>query len=545
MISENINAIGKSYNHKVILHNLMIIPCMLFLVVSNFVFSLMLQLGIDAASGNDLMLFTKAAVGFFVASLLYGWCFYVVSQRKQVIQLEVSKEVKSKLLTKYMRLDQRCVNDLTEGDLLTIVNVDAQQVSSELTTVVLPFIQMCLTLLIGGWYVAYYSKEMLVLVLCCSGIFYVVNSLLLKKIQQSFLQLQNESACQKEYYTDFWKNGAVIRIFQLRDVCDKIYGTIFAKKKDASVSHVKNKAYSKSFSEGTILFVEFFVLVIGIYYTKLGYLSLGALVGVWNASIGAFIYPMMDLPDILARRAEIRASKQRIVEFMDQNEENVVIENHELKNPMLVLNEVSFGFDADSLLFQGVSFRVEIGDIVVIKGESGVGKSSLIRLLLGMYSPKSGSIYIEDDGVRYTNLRNSISYVPQDSGLLFGGIRDNLMIEDNEDEALRYLEALKLTEIVERIGGIHGEHFCDKDDFSVGELRRLSIIRAALRESSFILLDEPYASLDVDHIEMVTTILNELRQTHGIILVTHIDVNGLLANKKYLLEGGMIHETSL
>ena len=166
------------------------------------------------------------------------------------------------------------------------------------------------------------------------------------------------------------------------------------------------------------------------------------------------------------------------------------------------MNGVDFSYTEDQTVYENARFFARPGEIVAVIGESGGGKTTLFRLLLGMLEPGSGEVVLRDSDGEAVNmnadLRQLVSYVPQGNTMILGTIAENMRLvkEDATDEEI--IEALKIAcawEFVEPIG-INKELRERGRGVSEGQAQRLSIARAVLRDAPILLLDEATSALD-------------------------------------------------
>ncbi len=216
------------------------------------------------------------------------------------------------------------------------------------------------------------------------------------------------------------------------------------------------------------------------------------------------------------------------------------------------VDRVSFryGPDDDPALL-GVSFNIEPGEMIAICGNTGAGKSTLVKLIAGMYRPQAGSFSIDELDIRQLNamdLRRAISYVPQITHMFHGTIEQNMRLNNvlaTDDDLHRAAEeAGVLDDILSlpegfstRIGDNTAEHM------PPGFLRALSMARAFVNPAKIVLLDEPGASLDDESDQRLIKQLKKLKGKHTIIMVSHRPSHIKLADKAVLLEHGMVKFT--
>ena len=217
------------------------------------------------------------------------------------------------------------------------------------------------------------------------------------------------------------------------------------------------------------------------------------------------------------------------------------------------VNDVTFGYDERANVYEHSDLHVSSGEIVAIMAESGGGKTTLIRLLLGMLEPYSGKVTLQSgSGEEFpvnSDLRRFFSYVPQGNTMFSGTIAENMRMvnEDATDEEV--IEALKtacawdfIKQLPEGINSTLGER---GRGLSEGQAQRISIARALLRGAPILLLDEATSALDRETEEQV---LHNIMSSHPdrlIILSTHRPAALRLCSRIYKISGGKISETTI
>ncbi|MES2905516.1 MAG: ATP-binding cassette domain-containing protein [Pseudomonadota bacterium] len=194
----------------------------------------------------------------------------------------------------------------------------------------------------------------------------------------------------------------------------------------------------------------------------------------------------------------------------------------------------------------GVSFEAKPGEMIAIRGSNGSGKSSILKLALGLYQPQGGSVRIDGVDIRQLDpvaLRQSIAYVPQTAQLFPGSVRDNLLLANPSASEPTCLEALRaacaLEDVLALPQGLDTPVMSDESQ-SIPFLlqQRLNLARAYLRTAPIMLFDEASHSLGADNDAAFTNILAQLRSKCTLILVTHREDHMLLADRLLVLDKG-------
>lgn len=189
----------------------------------------------------------------------------------------------------------------------------------------------------------------------------------------------------------------------------------------------------------------------------------------------------------------------------------------------IFFNNITFSYPgSDKKILKDFSLRISKRGITQIQGESGKGKSTLLSLLAGYYAPNKGEILLSGTGLpKIANLNELVTIMRQDSIFFDGSLADNLtMFRSMPDEKLiSGLKSLGLDNLAKN-EVLHAKI----RDYSGGEARRLMLLRALLRESEVVILDEPLANLDRESIERLEKVLMK-KENRFLLLITHQPVN--------------------
>ena len=186
---------------------------------------------------------------------------------------------------------------------------------------------------------------------------------------------------------------------------------------------------------------------------------------------------------------------------------------------------VTFGYGEQNVLEQ-MSFRVNEGEQVTLLGRTGAGKSTILKLILGLYEPQKGEVLIH--GIRATEIgeaerRKLFGYVEQTFHMVPGTVRDQITLYDRNITEDQIRTAVKLTGLTEAIEGLEDGYdtVCTQEIFSQGQWQLLSIARAVVAEPSLLLLDEITANLDAETERVVLDALKCAAQDRTVISISH------------------------
>lgn len=257
--------------------------------------------------------------------------------------------------------------------------------------------------------------------------------------------------------------------------------------------------------------------------------------------------PLQNVSGIIPKYYAALASAERLIEieYLDEEQESLPKDKlSAIKSDFrtLEINNVCFTYGGGQIL-ENCSFVAESGHITAVTGESGGGKSTLFKLILGLYEPQSGSITVNGTVAADTSVRGLFSYVPQGNMVLSGTVRDNITLcnPDIDEEKLKkaaraaeiydYIKALPDgfdTVLSERGGGL-----------SEGQIQRISIARALLTDASVLLLDEATSALDeATETRVLTNIKNMTDKT--VIFITHRNTSLKACDRIFRIENKKI-----
>jgi len=256
------------------------------------------------------------------------------------------------------------------------------------------------------------------------------------------------------------------------------------------------------------MLANYSILILGVYYTIIGEYSVGSILS-FQAFLSTFVGPAMMIVSSGQSIIEMRTSMERVEDVLDYPlDENVTrqksMENAQKIRGDIVMKNLTFGYSSlDEPVLKDFSLTIKEGQKVAIVGPTGSGKSTISKLVSGLYSPWSGEMYFDGKGIDeipHEVFVGSVAVVDQDIFMFEDTISNNLKMWDNTIEDFEVMMACKDAQIhdliVSRDGGYDALVLESGKNFSGGELQRLEIARALAQDPSIIILDEATSALD-------------------------------------------------
>jgi ATP-binding cassette subfamily B multidrug efflux pump len=223
------------------------------------------------------------------------------------------------------------------------------------------------------------------------------------------------------------------------------------------------------------------------------------------------------------------AGVSRINEFLTlpevRNNESRSEGTYTQNMPFVELKDVTFGYD-DHMVLEHLNIQVQEGEQVTLSGRTGAGKSTIFKLLLGLYEPVKGEILIQGKktaDISANERRRLFGYVEQSFHMVPGTVKEQITLYDDAITMEQVIKAAKLTGLHDTIMNLeHGyDTICTPELFSQGQWQLLSIARAAAAEPKLLLLDEITANLDADTERAVLQALKRVSENRTVISISH------------------------
>ena len=326
-------------------------------------------------------------------------------------------------------------------------------------------------------------------------------------------------------------------------------GNLNTEVKKLSVKSVKIEAGIEPVIMTIFILNLFFIFVYGGSLVAKNEMTIGALIA-FCLYLFQIITPMVNIGNFFKDIKSLNEISDNIVKIFELETEETGIKpvGDVLKTESIKFDNVSFKYDDDSVILKDLSLEIEPKKTIAIVGPSGSGKSTLFSLLERFYNEYEGSISIGNTDINEFDLkgwRKKISYVQQISSTTEDSILNNLTYGNDSPVPPELIEAsLKkagiydyVNSLPEKLNTIVQEK---GSNFSSGQLQRLMIARALIKQPDILLLDEITASLDSENELLVKTTLDSIKNEKTIVIIAHRLSTVTSADKIVFLDGGKI-----
>ncbi|MBQ8532948.1 MAG: ABC transporter ATP-binding protein [Clostridia bacterium] len=269
------------------------------------------------------------------------------------------------------------------------------------------------------------------------------------------------------------------------------------------------------------------ILIWGAGMISSGFITYGTLMAFLQL-VSQLRAPLQNVSGIMPQYYSALASAERLMEIEKGQDDMAPVSADKLEKIKksfsgLEVKDITFAYK-NELILKNCSFEAEKGKITAITGESGSGKSTIFKIILGLYEPQNGDITVNGNIPLDTSLRGLFAYVPQGNMVLSGTIRENITLCNESVSQEDLIKAAKAAEIYELISSMpEGFDTVISErggGLSEGQIQRISIARALLTDAPVLLLDEATSALDE---ATETKVLSNIKALNGktVLFVTH------------------------
>lgn len=460
--------------------------------------------------------------------------------------------LKRHLLDVIIEKDYASVSKYHSGDLQNRLFNDINIVSDSFTKIV-PNAVFFVTKLLSSLIYLIIIDKIFALVFVVGGIIvFIVTRSFRKTLKRLHKKVQETEGKTRSFIQEFVTNLLAVKAFSVEEKMQKHTDELqeenfkaFMKRRNFSI--FANTGLGTVFNVGSV-----FAIAFGAYRILIGAMTYGTVTAMIQL-VNQVQSPFVSLSGIVPQYFSGIASAERLMEIETLPDEADInkqsFDKDELYESLksITFDNISFKYDRDIIL-NSTSYTVNKGDFVAIIGISGIGKSTLLKLLLGMFRVQEGEILLNTSNGSISvdkNTRKLFAYVPQGNMILSGTIRDNLTFINENATNEEIQQAIEIScakqfidELPDGLDTVIGEKGLG---LSEGQIQRLAIARSILSKSPVLLLDEATSALDEKTEKQFLTNLKAMKNVTCII-VTHKKSALDICNKTIQIIDGKIIE---
>lgn len=482
---------------------------------------------IDKATSGDGI--AAAIIIYIIATLLMIGLNVVAQMVALVLDEKFSFGIRKQLYEQIINAHWMDVKRYHTGDLMTRMTSDAGNISNGIIYTIPTIIELVLELLVTFFTLFYYEPMLAVFALMIGPVAAVISFWLGRKLKKLQIKVQESESAYRSYLQESMANLLIVKSFanekyatdRLVQLRDERFKWVYKKSR---LSVISSTSMGLSFQLAYIVAFSYGAVCLTTKVITFGTMSL------FLTLINRIQAPIVSLAQQIPKIVSILASAGRVIELQNIPLEERLKKHMDTEHVGVRVENVSFHYaNEKENVFEGADIAIRPGECVAIVGASGIGKTTLIRLIMSFMSSYSGNIvYYNEKGEEIkanAGIREFISYVPQGNTLFSGTIRENIRMGKLDATEEEFTQALKMAaaydfvqELPNGIDTVIGER---GHGISEGQAQRIAIARALIKKAPFLILDEATSALDAQTELAVLQGIQQLEPKPTCLVITH------------------------
>lgn len=505
---------------------------------------------IDVVTGFQTgAIFTAAA---WMAGMLLGSAAMqaAASRIAAVINIRVQNGIQAEVYDRMLRTDWASLEQFRSGDLLNRLNTDVTSVSGGVTGLLPSFVTAAVQFLGSLMIILCYDPVMALIALIGAPLSVLCSRTLVRRMRSYNRRMKDISSEVMSFHEDSLRNLTSIKAFGIMDGFRDRMCAMQGKYRETYLDYNRFSVIAGFVMSIVGLLVSAGCFGWGVYRLWTHAISYGAMMMFLQLTTmlrSAF----SSLIGLVPTAVSITTSAGRLMAVADLPEEPGARETAPVPDACTVeLRDVTFAYPGGEPVLEHVDFRARPGEVVALTGASGEGKTTMIRLMLGLVRPEDGSVCLTGADGRCLPVtaatRAAFSYVPQGNTVFAGTIADNLRMvrpEATDAELIAALETACAYDFVRQLpDGIYARTGELGHGLSEGQAQRIAVARAVLRGAPVLLLDEATSALDEATEQRMLENLMHSGRVQTCVLITHRAATAERCPRRYTLRGTRLTE---
>lgn len=497
---------GKNYKKEIVFYTILGVFSTVMSLISSVASKELINI-VTGIQTNRALEMAVLMVSMSLFSLLFNQAMSRITLK---INIRIQNEIQADIFDKIIEVNWLDLSRYHGGDLLNRFSSDVGTVANSaigwVPNLIINFFSFVATLCL----ILYYDPTMLFLTLANMPIMLLSSKVMMSRLRKYDMKVKEMNSEMMAFETETFSNIDSIKSFSLVHLfSDRLKG--FQKRfKDVSLEYNWFSIKYNTIISLLGMVVSFSFYGWAVYRLWSGAINYGEMTLFLQQS-GRLSSTFSALVSIIPSTISATISAKRLMEIIFLPKEPLDIKTSEYldriqdKGFSLELEDVYFSYIQNKNVLVSSDLKANPGEIVALVGPSGEGKTTMIRLFLGLITPNQGNAYLIDyQGKKYhldASTRALFAYVPQGNTIFSGTIAENLrMVKEDasDEEIIKALKSACAYEFVSRLeGGINARIGARGQGLSEGQCQRIAIARALLREAPILLLDEATSALDV------------------------------------------------
>ena len=491
---------------------------------------------IDIVTGYQTGYIIWAAVAFVVMQLVQIGLSALTGRISAKLRLQVSQSLRADVFHKILRAQWEPLSRYHSGDLMTRASKDVDAVAGSVIgwvpSLIVNSIQLVGTFLVVFWF----DSTLAFLTLITAPITLLVSGFLSKRIRKYSKQMREIGSEMASFHAETFQNISFIKSFHAVETYRQKLAQHQNHQKDVTLEHNRFSILTSSFLSLVGMAVGGICFFWSVYRLWNDHITFGEMTMFLQLS-GSLSGAFSALVSLIPAAITAATSAGRIMEVTQLPSEDVTppetlaqLQKVSDQGVQVTAENVSFTYESRKNVFQNVHLQADAGQIVALVGPSGGGKTTMLRLLLGLIHPQDGTLRLSShDGAVSLDIspatRCLFSYVPQKNTLFSGTIEENLRLANPEAIDEQLTEALQVAcayDFVSNLPDGLGTYIGERGTgLSEGQIQRLSIARALLSDAPVLLLDEATSALDTRTARELLHNITSFQKNRTCIITTH------------------------
>ena len=495
---------------------------------------------------NSLINLLIIVVVLYVVSALFSYLqsYFIIE-----LSTKISFDLRERIMDKILYLPMEKIGENKRGDILSRMTNDIDSLQHGISQSFIQLTTAVITLV--GVFIMMLSINVIMALatIVLVPIAFLVIKFITKHSQSYFLkQLEFKGSLNGQIEETFTGHD-IIRAFNQEEISMEK----FEKDNNSWFNNEWKSQFFSSLNGPLMNFISNFtyvvIAVLGAVFVLQKAIAVGDILAFFQYS-QSFTRPIQQITRVMNQIQTAMAASERIFEFLDlDDEENPSTRKLDTINDNITFEDVSFGYSPNEKIIKNLTFEVKKGQKIAIIGETGAGKTTIVKLLMRFYDVDSGSIKIDGvdiDEYDKHSLRSHVGMVLQDSWLFSDTIKSNIRygnLEVSDDEIVDASKQVYIDNFIRQLpDGYETTLNEDSDNISHGQKQLLTIARTILSSKEILILDEATSSVDTRTEKLIQKAIDKLMENKTSFIIAHRLSTIRNADKIIVIENGEIIE---